>query len=88
MHYIENMVLFVITALDTHLSRWSFWAKICQSFPLVLAVSKVAQILWWMERGILKALGPVCEVTVQSVCIKNRTDSFLLYKGKTDSCQI
>ena len=83
-HYIGNRGVFGITSLDTHLSRLSFWAKSCQSLPLALAVSKVAHILWRMERGILKALGPACEVTVQSVWVKNGTDSFLLYKGKTE----
>lgn len=42
-----------------HRSKWSLWAKSCQSLPLALAVSKVAQILWRMDKGILKALGPV-----------------------------
>lgn len=59
-----------------HRSKWSLRANSCQSLPLALAVSKVAQILWWMDAGILKALGPVCDVTVQSVCMKNGTASF------------
>lgn len=59
-----------------HRSKWSLRANSCQSLPLALAVSKVAQILWWMDAGILKALGPVCDVTVQSVCMKNGTVSF------------
>lgn len=59
-----------------HRSKPSFRAKSCQSLPLALAVSKVAQILWRMDAGILKALGPAWDVTVQSVCIKNGTGSF------------
>lgn len=59
-----------------HRSKRSFRAKSCQSLPLALAVSKVAQILWRIDTGILKALGPIWDVTVQSVCIKNGTDSF------------
>lgn len=65
-----------------HLWMWSFWAKSCQSLPLALAVSKVVHIRWRMDRGILKALAPVCEVTVQSACIKNGTVSFSLWKNK------
>lgn len=68
-----------------HRSKWSFWAKSCQSLPLALAVSKVAQILWRMDRGILKALGPVWDVMVQSVCIKNGTDSFSVWSNRTET---
>lgn len=68
-----------------HRSKWSFWAKSCQSLPLALAVSKVAQILWRMDRGILKALGPVWDVMVQSVCIKNGTDSFSVWRNRTET---
>lgn len=68
----------------THRSKWSFWAKSCQSLPLALAVSKVAQILWRMDKGILKALGPVWDVTVQSVCIKNGTDSFSFWRKRRE----
>ncbi|TNN58370.1 hypothetical protein EYF80_031433 [Liparis tanakae] len=56
----------------------------CQSLPLALAVSKVAQILWRMDEGILKALGPVWDVMVQSVCLKNGTDSFSVWR-KTET---
>ena len=68
-----------------HRSKWSFWAKSCQSLPLALAVSKVAQILWRMDKGILKALGPVWDVMVQSVCIKNGTDSFSVWRNRAES---
>lgn len=68
-----------------HRSKWSFWAKSCQSLPLALAVSKVAQILWRMDKGILKALGPVWDVMVQSVCIKNGTDSFSVWGNGTET---
>lgn len=54
----------------------SFWAKSCQSFPLALAVSKVALIRWRMDRGILKALDPVWEVMVQSDWVKKGTTPF------------
>lgn len=69
-------------ALIAHLSMWSFCAKSCQSLPLTLAVSKVAQIRCRIERGILKALDPVWEVTVQSDCVKNGTVSFSLWRNK------
>lgn len=65
-----------LNVANAHRSRPSFWANSCQSLPLALAVSKVAQIRCRMDEGILKALGPVWEVTVQSVCIKNGTESF------------
>lgn len=68
-----------------HRSKWSFWAKSCQSLPLALAVSKVAQILWRMDKGILKALGPVWDVMVQSVCIKNGTDSLSVWRNRTET---
>ena len=61
---------------NSYLSMWSFWAKSCQSFPLALAVSKVALILWRMDRGILKALDPVWEVMVQSDWVKKGTTPF------------
>lgn len=68
----------------THRSKWSFWAKSCQSLPAALAVSKVAQILWRMDTGTLKALGPVWAVTVQSVCIKNGTGSLSPWQDRTE----
>lgn len=69
--------------VDAHRSRPSFWANSCQSFPLALAASKVAQIRCRMDEGILKALGPVWEVTVQSVCIKNGTESCSAWRDRT-----
>lgn len=75
-------------ALIAHLSMWSFCAKSCQSLPLALAVSKVAQIRCRMDGGILKALDPVWEVTVQSDCVKNGTVSFSLWRNKALRRQI
>lgn len=72
-----------LNVANAHRSRPSFWANSCQSLPLALAVSKVAQIRCRMDEGILKALGPVCEVTVQSVCIKNGTESFSAWSERT-----
>lgn len=69
---------------SAHRSKWSLWASSCQSLPLALAVSKVAQILWRMDRGILKALGPVCDVMLQSRCIKNGTFSVWRNRRQTD----
>lgn len=64
----------------SHLSMWSFCANSLQSLPLALAVSKVLHILWRMERGILKALGPVWNVTGQSAGLKTGAVSFSLWK--------
>lgn len=61
---------------NSYLSMWSFWAKSCQSFPLALAVSKVALIRWRIDGGILKALDPVWEVMVQSDWVKKGTTPF------------
>lgn len=72
-----------LNVANAHRSRPSFWANSCQSLPLALAVSKVAQIRCRMDEGILKALGPVWEVTVQSVCIKNGTESFSAWSERT-----
>lgn len=66
----------------SHLSMQSFCASSCQSLPLALAVSKVAQILWRMESGILKALDPICDVMVQSDWVKKGTTSFSLWRKK------
>lgn len=66
----------------------SFCAKSCQSLPLAFAVSKVAQIRWRIDRGILKALDPVWEVMVQSDCVKNGTESFSLWRKEVSQLHI
>ncbi len=55
----DKACLLCVFAYISHLSICSFCAKSCQSLPLAFAVSKVAQIRWRMDRGILKALDPV-----------------------------
>lgn len=47
-----------------------FCASICQSLPLALGVSNVAQILCLMEYGILNAFAPICAGKLLSSCAK------------------
>lgn len=42
----------------THLSRWSFWARVRQSAPRLQGGSRLVMIFCRMRKGILKALGP------------------------------
>lgn len=45
-------------ASPTHLSRWSFWARVRQSAPRLQGGSRLVMIFCRMRKGILKALGP------------------------------
>lgn len=68
--------------IPNYLLMLFFCANICQSLPLALGVSKVAQIRCLMEYGILKALGPVCAGKVLSSCAKKVMVSLSLYEER------
>lgn len=56
----------------THLSRWSFWARVRQSAPRLQGGSRLVMIFCRMRKGILKALGPTRAGTPPSL---SRTSS-------------
>lgn len=56
-----------------------FCASICQSLPLALGVSNVAQILCLMEYGILNAFAPICAGKLLSSCAKKAMVSLSFY---------
>lgn len=57
----------------THLSRFSLWASILQSCPLVCGASRLLQSFCRMGGGMLKAPGPVMVVMVLAGSSRGRS---------------
>lgn len=54
-----------------YLSRWSLWASILQSFPLVCGASRLPHNFCLMDNGIRKALGPIKVVMLLAGSIRD-----------------